>query len=269
MFRGKQPTLHIAHRGGALVAPENTLAAFRQAVESWKTDMLELDVHFSRDGVAWVSHDPTVDRCTDGQGAIADLSTRELEALDAGARFTSDGTTFPFRGQGIRLPRLAQVCEQFKDVLLNIDLKVDRPGAAQALRDELVKAGAVARVCWGAEWDRVAEQLSALLPDACLFYPRDALTAFVMSVRMGEAPPVDKRFHVLDMPLEFEGVRLIDDALLTAAREAGKWTNVWTVDDQAQMRELVSLGVGGIMTDRPDHLRAVLAQAASATGTRR
>ena len=61
-LRGLRPTLHIAHRGGALLAPENTLVAFRQAVERYRTDMLELDVHLSRDGELVVAHDPTLER---------------------------------------------------------------------------------------------------------------------------------------------------------------------------------------------------------------
>jgi glycerophosphoryl diester phosphodiesterase len=63
--------LLIAHRGGSALAPENTMAAFRQALELWNADMIELDVHASRDGQGMVIHDPTVDRTTNGKGAIA------------------------------------------------------------------------------------------------------------------------------------------------------------------------------------------------------
>src|ERR671919_1607037 len=95
-FAGLEPTLHISHRGGSKLAPENTLAAFALAVERYRTDMLELDVHQTRDGVWVVSHDATVDRCTDGSGAIAELPLEEIQRLDAGHRFTSDeGQTFP------------------------------------------------------------------------------------------------------------------------------------------------------------------------------
>jgi glycerophosphoryl diester phosphodiesterase len=253
LFDGLRPTLHIAHRGGAALGPENTIAAFRLAVERWRTDMLELDVHFSRDGVAWVSHDPTVDRCTDGEGAISDLNSSELERLDAGHRFSADGKTFPSRGAGVRIPRLREVLEKFGDVLLNIDLK---GGAPEALAAEVRPFRS--RICWGAEQDAVGARLAELLPDACCFYPREALTAWVLTVRSGEPAPEDPRFHVMDMPLTFEGVRLIDDTLLKVAGQQGKWINVWTVDDPAEMDRLVAEGVGGIMTDRPDLLRQVL-----------
>jgi glycerophosphoryl diester phosphodiesterase len=235
------------------------MIAFGAAVEQWRTDMLELDVHFSRDGVAWVSHDPSVDRCTDGHGAIAELGSAELERLDAGYRFTVDGgRTFPHRGKGVRIPRLSEVLHRFGGLLLNIDLKVDRDGAAPALADEVRRAHAEARVCCGSEFDARAGELAQVLPDTCLFYPRDALTALVLSLRAGEAPPEEGRYHVLDMPLEYEGVQLIDDALIRGTRERDKWINVWTIDDEAEMRRLVGQGVGGIMTDRPDRLRQVL-----------
>src|SRR5689334_5224836 len=107
-LRGLRPTLHIAHRGGSALAPENTLAAFARAVDEFHTDVLELDVHATRDGELVVAHDPDVARCTDGEGAIAERTYAELAALDAGYRFTRDsGATFPFRGRNVRIPRLA------------------------------------------------------------------------------------------------------------------------------------------------------------------
>ena len=77
----------VAHRGGSLLAPENTIAAFRMAVDEWWADMLELDVRLTRDGEVVVIHDPTIDRTTDGSGAVAELSLEEIRAFDAGYRF--------------------------------------------------------------------------------------------------------------------------------------------------------------------------------------
>jgi glycerophosphoryl diester phosphodiesterase len=80
----------------------------------------------------------------------------------------------------------------------------------------------------------------------------------VLSVRSGEAPPLDDRYTVLDMPLEFGGVRLVDANLLRAAEKTGRWINVWTIDDPAEMKALIAQRVGGIMTDRPDLLRVAI-----------
>src|SRR5919106_928169 len=155
---GLEPTLHIAHRGGAKVAPENTLAAFTLAVERYRTDMLELDVHRTRDGVWVVSHDETVDRCTDGAGDIASLTLEEIKRLDAGYRFTPDGgRTFPFRGKGVQVPTLREVLEHFESVRLNVDVKRATEGTESSLADELRTAGALQRVCCGTEDDALAD----------------------------------------------------------------------------------------------------------------
>src|SRR4051812_16548947 len=90
-FRRLSPTLLIAHRGGAGLAPENTQPAFEAALARYRADMLELDVHLTLDGELVVSHDATVERCTDGSGVIAGMRMAELERLDAGYRFTRDG----------------------------------------------------------------------------------------------------------------------------------------------------------------------------------
>src|SRR5512133_1942961 len=90
-FNGLKPTLHISHRGGAGVSPENTMFAFHRAAEEFRTDMLELDVHLPRDRELGVAHDSKVDRCTDGKGAIAAMNLADLQRLDAAFHFSTDG----------------------------------------------------------------------------------------------------------------------------------------------------------------------------------
>jgi glycerophosphoryl diester phosphodiesterase len=258
-LEGLRPTLHIAHRGGALLAPENTLPAFRAAVERWRTDMLELDVHATRDGELIVSHDPTVQRCTDGHGRIADQTLAELQRLDAGFRFSTDGgRTHPFRGQGVHLPSFREVLRAFPGVRMNVEVKTEAPGIESAVATLLREEKAVRRVCLGSELDPLGVRLAEAAPEVCAFYPRDALTELVLAIKSGAGPPDDPRFQVLDMPLDYGEVRLIDAPFLAATARLGRWVNVWTVDDVDTMRALVQLGVGGIMTDRPDLLREVL-----------
>ena len=258
-FEGLRPTLHIAHRGGALLAPENTLVAFRSAVDRWRTDMLELDLHATRDGALVVSHDPTLQRCTDGHGRIAELTLAQLQRLDAGYHFSSDGgRSHPFRGQGVCIPTFREVLRAFPDTRLNVEIKAEAPGIESAVADILRSEAATQRVCLGSELDPLAERLAEVAPDVCAFYPRDALTQLVLAIKSGAEPPDDPRFQVLDMPLDYGEVRLVDGPFLEATTRLGRWVNVWTIDDPATMRALTDLGVGGIMTDRPDLLRDVL-----------
>ncbi len=264
-LEGLRPTLHIAHRGGSLVAPENTLEAFRLACERYRTDVIELDVHLTRDDVLVVAHDPDVDRCTDGAGPIAAMRFDELRRLDAGHRFTADGgASFPSRGRGVRIPTLREVLEACPAVRVNLELKPEAEGAELRLVEELRALGALDRVCLGSADDAVGARLHRAAPEACHFFPEQALTRLVMALKSGTAPDAlgplaeDDRFSVLDMPASFHGVPLLDRAFVAAVAAAGKWVNVWTIDERAEMEALAELGVGGIMTDRPDVLREVL-----------
>jgi glycerophosphoryl diester phosphodiesterase len=258
LFLGLRPTLLIAHRGGALLAPENTRPAFDAAIQNWRADMLELDVHLTRDGALLVSHDPTVQRCTNGDGRIQDMTLAELQRLDAGYHFTPDsGLTYPFRGKGVRMPSLEEVLTAYPGLPLNIELKQDTPGAAEALAALVRSAAAGPRVCVGSELDTLGARLVELLPEVTHFYPRDALVQTVVAIK-SEQPIPDSPYAVLDVPYRYADVALVDRELLAAAAEAGKWVNVWTVDAEPEMRALVAMGVGGVMTDRPDLLRRVL-----------
>jgi glycerophosphoryl diester phosphodiesterase len=256
-FSGLKAPLHSAHRGGAALYPENTLHAFRAAVTEHQTDLLELDLQASKDGALVVAHDDTLDRCTDGRGPLKALTYDELSQLDAAYKFTTDvGVSFPLRGRGIGLPRFAEVLEAFPTVKLNVELKtfdaVEPFVAMVKSQPSLLE-----RLCIGSEHDAVAAKLVEALPDGCFFYPRDALVAFVLGFKGGELVD-DPRYTVLDMPLKYQGLTLFDRALADEATRLGKWVNVWTVDDEAEMRKAIADGVGGIMTDRPDVLRAVL-----------
>lgn len=264
-FDGLAPTLHIAHRGGAALAPENTLAAFDRAVTRFRTDMIELDVHPTADGEIVVFHDDTLERCTDGAGPVQAHAWADLARLDAGFRFTPDGgASFPFRrggtGAGVGIPRLAEVLSRFPDLRINLELKAG-PRAAGAVEPlvALLKAhDALDRVCLGSEDDTLGAALHAAAPEACHFFPAQALTALVMSLKTGAEPVVDPRYRVLDMPFVWQGMRLVDPDLLAACAARGLWVNAWTVDSPDEMRYLLHIGVGGIMTDRPDVLRQVM-----------
>jgi glycerophosphoryl diester phosphodiesterase len=223
--------------------------------------MLELDVHITSDGEVVVAHDATLDRCTDGAGAIAERSFAEIRKLDAGFRFTPDGVSYPYRGSGLRIPRLSEVLAQFS-LPINIDLKPSQEGAESLLAAELRRAGAVERVCVGSSDDDVSARLLHVLPEACHFYPTRALAMTCGAVFSG-VNPAESPYLVLDMPLYMGDARLLTRGLLDWARASARWINVWTIDETEEMHRLVAEGVGGIMTDRPDRLRQVLGEARS------
>ena len=217
-LQGLKAPLHISHRGGAALQPENTLRAFDAAVRQWRTDVLELDLHATKDGELVVAHDSTVERCTDGEGAIADLTWAEVSKLDAGFRF-KPASGFPLRGFGVTIPRFVEVLRAFPLVRLNVELK--DPRALDAFVALVKEEKAVARICAGSEFDELAGSLAAALPEACLFYPADALAAFILPVLNDEPPTDDGRFTVLDMPLIWQGLKLFEPRIRDAAAARG------------------------------------------------
>lgn len=258
-LRDLRPTIHISHRGGAEIAPENTMVAFRLAVERFKTDMLEIDVHTTSDGELVVLHDEKLDRTTDMTGSVTDHTWSELATADAGYRFTRDGgRTFPFRGKGVRIPRLQEVLSAFPHQRFNVEVKDDVPSIEDGFADVIGRTGSLARVCVGSEDDQVSKRVVRALPDACHFYPRRAVTNLIIGLKAGDVPSDSDPYDVLDIPLYFGGAKLVDTELLFRAARAGRWVNVWTINDRSEMERLVEDQVGGIMTDRPDLLREVL-----------
>ena len=143
----------IAHRGGAGLMPENTLAAFISADRDWAVDMIELDVRASADGHCVVIHDPTLERTTNGSGPVSAKTIADLRTLDAGFAFTRDGgRTWPFRGAGITIPTIEEVLEQLPAMRFVVEVK---DGAAQrALFAAIERFHATDRVIAAGMYDR-------------------------------------------------------------------------------------------------------------------
>ncbi|HEU0302033.1 MAG TPA: glycerophosphodiester phosphodiesterase [Longimicrobium sp.] len=247
--------LLIAHRGGSHLAPENTLLAFRRALDWWRADLLETDVQPTRDGDCVVIHDDTVDRTTDGRGRVADLTVAEIQRLDAGYRFTPDGgVTHPFRGKGVRISTLRQVLQALPGARVNVEIKDGR--AQPAVRRTLRELGAEHRVlvAAGDSRDRALFRdhpgpTSAGAQDLYAFYALH-LTGTTRLYR----PLID----AFQMPERHGGRQVLNPRWVREAHAHNVAVHVWTVDEEADMRRLLEWGVDGIITDRPDRLARVL-----------
>ena len=245
----------FAHRGGAGEAPENTLAAFEIAL-ALGYRYLETDVHLTRDGVLVAFHDERLDRVTDRTGAIAELGIAEVEAADAGHAFSSDGgRTFPFRGCGIRVPRLEELLTRWPDARVNIDPKSDvcvRPLAA--LLDRL---GAWERVCVGSFSDRRLRRIRALGRgrECTSMGPQSVALA-----RLTTASALMRRLGAdcIQVPIRRGPIPIVTERFIAAAHRADLPVHVWTINEQTTIDELLDLGVDAIMSDRLRLLRDVL-----------
>jgi glycerophosphoryl diester phosphodiesterase len=255
----KRPWL-VAHRGGAALSPENTLAAFERAFRLG-ADAFELDVHLTRDGTVVVFHDEETSRLTGEPGTVADRTLAEVKALDAGFSFSQDGgRSFPFRGKGLAPPTLGELLALYEDTRMNIEAKSPDPELARALVAVVEAAGAVDRVCLGSGDDEQGERIRHLLPRACHFLPREAAGCHILAARNDGASGCPSGFEVAALPYRLEGSDLVvaDRRTVDYCHREGLAVFVWTVDLEQDMRELVASGVEGIMTDRPDLLARLL-----------
>jgi len=245
----------FAHRGGAGDHPENTMLAFRHAVELGY-HYLETDAHCSRDGVVFAFHDDVLDRVTDGRGRLTDVPAAQIEAADAGYSFSTDsGGTFPWRGRGVRIPRMEELVATWPEARLNIDTKSD--AVVEPLMTLLRRMNVLHRVCIGSFSDARLVRVRRLSQgQACTSMGPRALAAARICAWGRFMPRL--RADCVQMPVRSRWARLANPSMIGAAHRAGLQVHIWTIDDEAEMESLLDLGVDGLMTDRPAALRSVL-----------
>lgn len=238
--------LVLAHRGASAYAPENTLAAFRLAF-GMGADGIELDVMLTRDRVPVVIHDDSVDRTTNGKGAIKQMALAEAQLLDAGSWFDQK-----FHAE--KIPTLEQVLEEFGTRgIVNIELKSRFPqsdGLELAVAQVIERTHTAERVLISSFNPLALYRITKIKPSlerGLLYSP-----ALPIYLRRTWLRPL-ARPNALHPPSS-----LIDSKFVAWARRKGYRINTWTVDDPNEMKRLVALGVDAIMTNKPDLLREVV-----------
>ncbi len=264
--------LAYAHQGGAWEAPSSTLHSIRAALAAGATG-IELDVHATADGELVVCHDATVDRTTDGRGAIASMTLAELRVLDNAYWFVpgADATPgrapgdYPFRGRGpedgdFGIATLREVLEQFPGVVLNLDIKQTAPAVApyeETLARLLAEHGRRDDVIVASFLDLATSRFAEVAPEVPTSAGMLTAGAFWRAVHDGGPTPAT-RAVAFQVPETYGEVTVVDGPFVEAAHEAGIAVHVWTVNDEGAMRRLVGQGVDGIITDLPSTLSRVL-----------
>jgi glycerophosphoryl diester phosphodiesterase len=247
-FESSRP-LVFAHRGGAGLAPENTIAAFEHGI-ALGADGIELDVHASRDGVVVVHHDAMLDRTTDRTGPIAAVDARDLARVDAGFHFPGRGD-HPFRARGVGIPTLAQVLERFRDCRVIIEMKLNVAAFSAAVVDVVRKAGAVNRVCLGSFGRRGLRHVRTLEPAIATSAAREEVRWALYRSRLG-LPVKRPAYDGYQIPERAEFTQIVSPRFVRHAHRAGLGVQVWTVNTEADAQRLLSWGVDALITDRPD-----------------
>jgi glycerophosphoryl diester phosphodiesterase len=224
----------IAHRGASGTRPENTLVAFRRA-EALGAHMIELDVQLSRDGEVVVMHDDTLERTTDGRGALVTHTLAELRRLDAGRWFGE-----PFAGE--RIPTLAEVLNEIR-LPINVELKAGGGPGLEARTLAVVRsAGALGRVIFSSFDPDALLRLRTLTADAELA---------VLWTRRGLFPGLELARRVAARGLHLRK-KIASPAGLAAVRETGLAIRVWTVNEPREFAPLGVAGASGVFTDYPE-----------------
>jgi glycerophosphoryl diester phosphodiesterase len=237
--------LVIAHRGASFVAPENTLLAFRLASELG-ADAIELDAKLTADGHVVIHHDRTLERTTNGSGPLSRRTLEELQRLDAGSHLDS-------RFAGERIPTLRQVFQEIGDrLLINIELtNYFRPF------NELPEV--VTRTIF--EFDLMGRVLISSFNAIALLKVRRFAPEVPLGLLVMDTEPVwlISFFRLMTSYQAYHpSYKMVDKPLVQREHHLGHRVNVWTVNEKDQIRELVRMGIDGVITDVPDIAREVL-----------
>jgi glycerophosphoryl diester phosphodiesterase len=250
----------IAHRGGNGQWPGETLRAFREATKL-KADILELDVFVSLDGDLMVMHDHEVNKTTEGTGKINKLESNYLQGLNAGHKWSPDGKNFPFKNKSVldplykdlRVPRLREVFEEFRDARMIIEMKKADRSPAQALSKMISEFEMKNKVLVASFEGKFIEEFRQLNPDVATSFSlsKSDVGKLISGKKLAKNDPADPR--AIQLPF-----RWITEDIVRRAHERNIKVHAWTVNDLDKMYLMWNLGVDGIITDYPGPLLAVL-----------
>ncbi len=252
----KLNALVVAHRGGAALMPENTLAAFENALKLG-VDQLETDTHLSKDGEVIIMHDPNVATTTNGSGQISDMTLAELKKLNAAAKNAKGGVTQQ------EVPTLAQVLDLSKGKAgIQIEIKVNTgnaryPGIEKKVID-LVNARGMTNDVIIISFDfptvKEVKQIDARIKTGAIVDQRWYSSRMNKSHEQIVAEIIETTGADFFMPTS----SLVNEALVQAVHARGLKIGTWTVNTAGEMSRLAGWGVDGITTNSPDVLKSVL-----------
>jgi glycerophosphoryl diester phosphodiesterase len=261
----------FAHQGGSFEGPSSTLAAIERAIAAGAT-AIELDVHATSDRHIVVCHDETVDRTTNHHGEIADLTLAQLREMD-NAYWWIDGATvtpgqrdeeYVERGRAPKdrafgIVTLEEVAERFPNVVLNLDLKRTDPDVEpyeELLANELRRLDRLSSVIVGSFHDVAVQRFRTFAPSVATSAATGEAATFYFSMLEGvpSVPPI----AAFQVPASYGDVTVVDERFVQTAHDADIAVHVWTINDVDEMRQLLDLGVDGLISDRPTPLAQVL-----------
>jgi len=243
----------IGHRGAPGHAPENTVVGFERALELG-ADVLEMDLWMTSDGEIVVLHDATVDRTTDGSGAIYELTWEEVQELDAGSYFMTGPFEFPYAEQGIGIPSLREVFERFPDEPMLLEIKPNSEKLARELVELIREFDREHNTVVASFHRRATEAVREAGPEIATAASRRESTRFLWMSLARLTGLHTPQYEALILPERTRRLHVTSPPLRRAAAERELKLFVWTVNQPTQIRRLLYQGVDGIVTDYPDRV---------------
>lgn len=242
-----------AHRGASAERPENTMPAFERAVELG-VDVLEMDVHVTRDDHLIVSHDPDGRRMAATPLAWADLDLVDAQRLDVGWGFVAPDGTRPFAGQGIVVPTFAEVLDAFPRTRINVDIKGTR--AVSAMLALVAEKQATERVTIASFQTGTAIEVRRKgYAGETVLSQYEVVTLLGLPSVLWRALPYTG--GAAQVPVAMGAIRFDRPAFLAKCHSLGLRVDYWVVDDPVEAKRLLDLGADGIMTNDPAAIRPV------------
>ncbi len=256
---GDHNPLVFAHQGGENLWPSNTMLAFENSV-ALGADVLDTDMHLTKDGVLVLMHDQTVDRTTDGTGALRDLTLAEIKQLDAGYDFSTDGgQTTPFRGQDLTVPTLEELFTAFPTKRFGIEIKQTAPvPTAQKFCAVIRQYHLENSVLVSSFRQENMDAFRAECPEVATSATENEVRFFYVLFRVGLSGLVTPNYNSFQVPEESGGLLILSPQFVQAAHARNVPVQPWTINDEDDLRRILSLGVDGINTDNPDRLLGLL-----------
>lgn len=244
-----------AHMGGDGVWPGDTLYAYDQAVQLG-VDGFDMDAHITKDGQIVLIHDESVNRTTDGSGQVEELTLTELKLLDAAFKWSNDeGTTYPYRGKGIKVPTLEEVFLKYPQMRYLIEIKLTKKPIAQPLCDLIHKYNLQDNIIIASFHDDAMSNFRETCPDVATSAAKTEVTAFVLLSKIGLSGLISPKYQSLQVPFEKSetyGIPVMTKSFIQAAHAKNLQVETWTLDDPELFKQYTSWGLDGIDTDRPD-----------------
>ena len=250
----------IAHQGSSLDLPPNTLKAFQLAIDQG-ADIIELDIWRSKDGIWVVVHDKNLERITGVEKNITELTFQEIQSLDVGYNFTNSSGNYSYRNKNYRIPSLEQVFKMFNNEKINIEIKGDNTLGLSDLVDLVMKYQMERKLLIVSSSYRVIKKFrkitnyeiatAASKPD------------IMKMIYLGKIPGFKFHFDAFQLPFYSEKVKnigFLNKDWINSMQTKGLEVHYWTIDNVEDIKNAVTMGVNGIITNKPKTAYDVLVQ---------